>query len=216
MKTKRIKKIAALLFSFVFCCFAAFPWQVQAASNVVSVALSTSSPTPGSTVTATISFSSSKPLITMQTTVSYSSAIFELVSCTAVNATSVGNQTNNIIVVWDSSSSASSATLVKLTLKVKNSASVGSVGTVSVSGNVAADANADSVTLAASSAQITVKAPVSTSSKPAVTSSKSTSSNANLASLSFAETSLNRAFSVSYTHLDVYKRQRIFSAASAR
>ena len=200
MKIRQLKKIAALLFSFAFCCFAAFPRQAQAASDLVSVALSSSSPTPGSTVTATVSFSSSKPLMAVQTTVSYSSDVVELVSCAVVSATAIGPQSNNIVITWDSSSAAASATLVRLTLKVKSSAPVGSIGKIFVSNNIAADANNNSVSLAGSSAQVTIKAAASASSKPPATSSRPTAgSKASLASLSFAETDLNRAFSATVT-----------------
>ena len=160
---KNITKMAVL---FGLLCFAVlglfrYPQTAQAAGNNATLTASASSLNPGDTFTVTAGFSADKTLLTAQMDISYSSSVLELVKTETISATGT-SAGNPMRVLYDSANGTKSASLVKLTFKVKTTAATGTTTTIKVASAKGSDENFNTVTLTSVSKTISIVAPKST------------------------------------------------------
>ena len=173
---------------------------VLASTGSVSLSTKITSAKPGDTITVTVSANSSTAFLGVSATVQFSSAFFEFEQVNVDN-TSAGHPSADTVTFTykcDDMTGVTSQELGNIILKVKSNVSSGSTGAIKVPEAFGSDSNGQ--TGAFSGNSVTIKAAASASSKPPATSSRPTAgSKASLASLSFAETDLNRAFSATVT-----------------
>lgn len=173
---------------------------VLASTGSVSLSTKITSAKPGDTITVTVSANSSTAFLGVSATVQFSSAFFEFEQVNVDN-TSAGHPSADTVTFTykcDDMTGVTSQELGNIILKVKSNVSSGSTGAIKVTEAFGSDSNGQ--TGAFSGNSVTIKAAASASSKPPATSSRPTvGSKASLASLSFAETDLNRAFSATVT-----------------
>ncbi len=173
---------------------------VLASTGSVSLSTKITSAKPGDTITVTVSANSSTAFLGVSATVQFSSAFFEFEQVNVDN-TSAGHPSADTVTFTykcDDMTGCTSQELGNIILKVKSNVSSGSTGAIKVTEAFGSDSNGQ--TGAFSGNSVTIKAAASASSKPPATSSRPTvGSKASLASLSFAETDLNRAFSATVT-----------------
>lgn len=173
---------------------------VLASTGSVSLSTKITSAKPGDTITVTVSANSSTAFLGVSATVQFSSAFFEFEQVNVDN-TSAGHPSADTVTFTykcDDMTGVTSQELGNIILKVKSNVSSGSTGAIKVTEAFGSDSNGQ--TGAFSGNSVTIKAAASASSKPPATSSRPTAgSKASLASLSFAETHLNRAFSATVT-----------------
>ena len=173
---------------------------VLASTGSVSLSTKITSAKPGDTITVTVSANSSTAFLGVSATVQFSSAFFEFEQVNVDN-TSAGHPSADTVTFTykcDDMTGVTSQELGNIILKVKSNVSSGSTGAIKVTEAFGSDSNGQ--TGAFSGNSVTIKAAASASSKPPATSSRPTAgSKASLASLSFAETDLNRAFSATVT-----------------
>ena len=183
---KKITKMAVLfgVLCFVVIGFFRHPQNLRAAGNNVTVATSASSLKPGESFTVTVGFSADKTLLTAQMDISYSSSALELVKTESISATGTSSG-NPMRVLYDSANGAKSASLVKLTFKVKSTAATGTTTTIKVASAKGADEDFNTVTLTSVSKTISIVAPKST--------------DATLKTLTISKGTLSPSFSASTT-----------------
>ena len=164
-----------------------FPAPAWASGDVAVLSASSTSVAAGETFTVTAGFSSNEALLAVEMQVGYSTGVFELVSAEKVSATEVGSG-NPFKVLFDSADGSKSATLVKLTLRVKDGTAGGTTGTITVQNAFGADSGFQNIPLTNASVTVTVATPLS--------------GNATLSSLSLNEAAISPAFAsgtTSYT-----------------
>ena len=168
---------------------------VLASTGSVSLSTKITSAKPGDTITVTVSANSSTAFLGVSATVQFSSAFFEFEQVNVDN-TSAGHPSADTVTFTykcDDMTGVTSQKLGDIILKVKSNVSSGSTGAIKVT-----DSNGQ--TGAFSGNSVTIKAAACAIIKPPARSSRPTAgSKASLASLSFAETDLNRAFSATVT-----------------